>query len=84
MPLAIDLMWVEDLSLRLSFRTDASSRPRWASGGFIRLGLDLAQLEDLALVLPGERQAAAEAGSQGREGKMSWRQRQAPPPHGLV
>ncbi|GIL66054.1 hypothetical protein Vafri_19582, partial [Volvox africanus] len=52
-PLAIDLMVVEDLPVRLSFRAEATYRPRWASGGFMRLGLDLAQLEDLALELPG-------------------------------
>ncbi|GLI59136.1 hypothetical protein VaNZ11_000961, partial [Volvox africanus] len=52
-PLAIDLMVVEDLPVRLSFRAEATFRPRWASGGFMRLGLNLAQLEDLALELPG-------------------------------
>ncbi|GIL84697.1 hypothetical protein Vretifemale_13315, partial [Volvox reticuliferus] len=52
-PLAIDLMVVDNVPLRLSFRAEATFRPRWASGGFMRLGLDLAQLEDLALELPG-------------------------------
>ncbi len=52
-PLDIELMVVEDLPLRLSFRSEAASRPRWASVGALRLGLDLAQLEDLALDLPG-------------------------------
>ncbi len=51
--LYIDLMAVEALACRLSFRSDPAARPRWATHGALALGLDLAQLDNLQLDLPG-------------------------------
>ncbi|GFR52314.1 hypothetical protein Agub_g14851, partial [Astrephomene gubernaculifera] len=54
LPLLLDVLSLEEVRLRVSFRPDARSRPRWAAGsGLVRLGLDLACLEDLPLELPG-------------------------------
>lgn len=52
LPLAIDLLNIEDVELRLSFKTDLAVRPRYVSA-LQNLGLDFANLEDLPLTLPG-------------------------------
>eukprot|EP00798_Chlamydomonas_sp_ICE-L_P025166 gene25166-10797_t len=52
LPLQVDLLNVEDLNLRLSFKPNASVRPRYFSQ-FMSLGMDFANLEDLPLTLPG-------------------------------
>lgn len=48
----VDLLSVEDVALRLSFKPDPTSRPRHA-GGLLSLGLELAALDNLAMELPG-------------------------------
>lgn len=53
----VDLLSVEDVPLRLSFKPDPAARPRNA-GGLLSLGLELAALDNLAMELPGEARGA--------------------------
>lgn len=65
LPLQVDLLSLDDLPLRLSFRTDKATRPRWANQMWLfnTLG-DMLNLDDLALTLPGlERENMREARS---------------------
>lgn len=61
----VDLLSLDDLHLRLSFRTDKATRPRWANQIWVfnTLG-DMLNFEDLQLTLPGlEREGFREARS---------------------
>lgn len=53
LPLCVDLLNLDDLAFRISFKTDVHSRPRFAAGGLMSMGLELANLEDLPLNIPG-------------------------------
>jgi hypothetical protein len=54
LPLQVDLLSLDDLPLRVSFRTDKVCRPRWANSLWLfhTLG-DMLNLDDLGLTLPG-------------------------------
>jgi len=50
----VDLLSLDDLPLRVSFRTDKATRPRWANQMWVfnTLG-DMLNFEELQLTLPG-------------------------------
>eukprot|EP00878_Enallax_costatus_P013777 GHUV01014408.1.p1 GENE.GHUV01014408.1~~GHUV01014408.1.p1 ORF type:complete len:898 (+),score=328.70 GHUV01014408.1:398-3091(+) len=54
LPLQVDLLSLDDLPLRVSFRTDKAMRPRWANQMWVfnTLG-DMLNFDDLQLTLPG-------------------------------
>jgi hypothetical protein len=61
----VDLLSLDDLPLRVSFRTDKATRPRWANQMWLfnTLG-EMLNLDDLQLTLPGlEREGIREARS---------------------
>jgi hypothetical protein len=61
----VDLLSLDDLPLRVSFRTDKANRPRWANQMWLfnTLG-EMLNLDDLQLTLPGlEREGIREARS---------------------
>lgn len=51
-PLQIGLLSLGEADLRLSFKTDAASRPVQSSA-MLSLGLEFANLDDMRLTLPG-------------------------------
>lgn len=53
LPLSVDLLNLDDLAFRISFKTHVASRPRFAAGGAMGLGLELANIEDMPLNIPG-------------------------------
>eukprot|EP00879_Flechtneria_rotunda_P005415 GHRR01005707.1.p1 GENE.GHRR01005707.1~~GHRR01005707.1.p1 ORF type:complete len:1494 (+),score=564.87 GHRR01005707.1:1093-5574(+) len=54
LPLQVDLLSLDDLPLRVSFRTDKSTRPRWANSMWVfnTLG-EMLNLDELQLTIPG-------------------------------
>ena len=51
-PIQLDLMSIDEVGLRISFKADVGSRPRFSSN-VLAMGMEFANFEELPLVIPG-------------------------------